>query len=50
MLSNDLIGSQKTFMLVHRTKKFIVRQTEKRLIRQLLQDQPDLGLLCLQKR
>ena len=26
------------------------KQTEKTLIRQLLQELPDLGLLCLQKR
>ena len=50
-------------MLVHRTKKLIIRSTsvgsaisyfhkqaEKTLIRQLLQELPDLGLLCLQKR
>ena len=48
---------------MHRTKKLLVRstsvgsnildfhkQTEKTLIRQLLQELPDLGLLCLQKR
>ena len=50
-------------MLVHRTKKLLVRSTsvgsdisyfhkqkEETLIRQLLQELPDLGLLCMQKR
>ena len=49
-------------MLVHRIKKLLDRstsigsdisyfhkQTEQTLIRQLLQELPDLGLLCLQK-
>ena len=49
-------------MRVHRTKKVLVRSTyvgsdisyfdkeiEKTLIRQLLQELPDLGLLCLQE-
>ena len=50
-------------MLVHRTKKlhfvrstsvssdisYFHKQTEETLIRQLLQELPDLGLLCLQK-
>ena len=50
-------------MLVHRTKKlpfrstnvgsdisYFHKQTKKTLIRQLLQQLPDLGLLCLQRR
>ena len=50
-------------MLVQRTKKLLVKytcvgsdisyfheQTEKTLIKQLLQELPDLGLLCLQTR